>query len=146
MQARKNDVAVPRVYPRFVDVGSLDHPVRFDTGRSLYDLRDAFTAAYGNDRAWRTASKSLGKNFGLGDAGFARVKWSDQDANTGTGRVMVDAATCGRVLRGSVMLHKRAHITVDQVALWFENQAETATQPTLLLATESSHGISNQRE
>tara|TARA_Y100000389_G_scaffold71280_2_gene68007 strand:- start:4424 stop:4816 length:393 start_codon:yes stop_codon:yes gene_type:complete len=116
--------------------------VRFDATRSLYDLRDAFQAAYGNDRAWRDSTKQYGKNFGLGDDQFQRVKWSDQ-ANTGPGRVVVNSKTCAIILRQSIRLHERAALGPQAVALWFETQAGCATQPRVLPALHSAHAVTN---
>jgi hypothetical protein len=136
--------ATRRAYPQFVDAGAVEHPVRYDEELDGYDLRDALKAAFGNESAVKVSSKELGVNFGLQNAQFSRVKWSDGDTNAGAGRILCDAKTCGAVIRASIKHHSRSSLFADSVALWFEEQANCSTQPTLLLATVSAHGVANQ--
>lgn len=146
MIARRESAHVARVYPQWVDVGAFepDHAVRYERERGFYDLRDALQAAYGNDRAWRTTSKGMGKNFGLNDEQFTRIKWSDE-SSTGIGRILTSPKDCASIIRSSVRLHKRTqHLGPETVAHWFETQADCSTQPEILPALLSAHGTANQ--
>ena len=136
--------ATRRVYPQFVDVGSVEHPVRYDDSEHMYDLRDALKAAHGNDKAVNVTSKHLGKNYGLRGTEFQRVKWSDSATNAGAGRILCKAKVCATVIRQSIQQHARSSTFSDSIAMWFEEQANCSTQPTLLLATVSAHGVANQ--
>ena len=138
---------VSRPYPSFIDMGTLtlDHPgVRYDEKTMLYDLRDALLAAWVKERSVSVVSRYLGKDFGLKDTEFTRAKWSDCSTNAGYGRVLVDAKTCAKIIRASTQAHARVPLSVEQAALWFEEQAGCSTQPTLLSATVSAHGLANQ--
>ena len=143
--ARSEQVAVRRPYPSHVDVCCHQNTVRYDPETGVYDLRDALKAGYGNERAVNVTAQKMGKNFGLDDSQFERVKWSDGN-NTGFGRVAAKAAVCATVLRDSIPHHKRTPpLSVTQAQIWFEEQAGARTQPTILDATVSAHGLANQR-
>jgi len=140
---------VPRFYPSFVDMGALtlnlERGVRYSEKGGLYDVRDILECAYGNKRAVSVTSKKLGKDFGIKNTNFLRARWSD-DENSGTGRVLADAKTCCILLRASIKAHSatRYPITADQTAHWFAEQADCASQPTLLPTTESAYGRANE--
>ena len=143
--ARSERVAVRRPYPSHVDVCCQNHTVRYDPEADIYDLRDALKAGYGNERAVNVTANKMGKNFGLKESQFERLKWSD-GGNTGFGRVAAKAAVCATILRDSIPHHKRAPpLSVTQAQIWFEEQAGARTQPSILDATVSAHGLANQR-
>lgn len=143
--ARSERVAVRRPYPSHVDICCRKNTVRYDPEADLYDLRDALKAGYGNDRAVNVTAQKMGKDFGLEDSQFERLKWSD-GGNTGFGRIAAKAAVCATVLRDSIPHHKRQPpLSVTQAQIWFEEQAGARTQPSILDATVSAHGLANQR-
>jgi hypothetical protein len=147
--SRSSSINVPRAYPNYVDMAQLSllRPVRYDTERDMYDLLDAMTTAYSSKRPLRGIHKKMGANFGLSKTEFTRIKWSDDANNGGTGRMVASARNCARILRNSATHRpKNAPITVEQTAIWFDNQAKLHTQPTLLPATVSQSAIDNAHD
>ena len=139
---------VRRAIPQYVDTGMLlrrGH-VRYHPVLELYDVRDVFQLAFGNDRAYRTTCSKLGDALGCLTP-TEKIKWSDESSNSGRPRKAATARQCKAILIASTACLPRAPFDVDGVIEWFDARIDSMWPPQCLPEGHySSYAQMNARE